>query len=216
MIGTCRARHGLMQQRRALRVLAFGLAPAASSTLSASTRVAVRGLAERRRDQPIEARAGGKRRAAAADRSPSSPASCRRWRCHGRRRRAASRPSFFTSAGLHSTLRALGDHQLQRFDVGRDRGAEERRRVDARRRSTASCECSWPTNGLFGSAPSIEQQLDQVERASACWRDRRAAAIRRAHACRWWRRACRRRSRARRRSHRRRGRAASSPGRTGR
>ena len=56
------------------------------------------------------------------------------WRSGRRsvRPRPAGSPSFFTSARAPLDLRAVREHQLQHVDVGRGRGAIERRAVDLR------------------------------------------------------------------------------------
>ena len=105
MIGDLPRRDGLMQQRRAVGILGVRIRAGGEQHLHRFERLAVRRFAERRRSETLEAGAGGERRAAPAVE-----------RHHHRRLAdvgvhaapaAAVAPSFFTSAGLHSTLAPL-------------------------------------------------------------------------------------------------------------
>ena len=212
MTSTPADRDGLVQQRRAVRRLRVGIGAGLQQHLERLDGLAVRRLAERRRTETIESR----------DRRQTTRRVRRSWTIIAAvlpTLPLAPRPAA-APAGLRRRarllhlrrtpvdFRAVRQHQLQRFDVGRDRRAIERRAVQLRGRSTASVEWIWPTNGLFGSAPLSSSRLIRSIDVSLFGMIRRAASSRRGRACRSSRRACRRRSRANRRSHRHRGRAA--------
>ena len=123
-------RYGLMEQRRAVGRLRVRIGAGIEQHLECFALIAVRRFAVRRSDQSVESRSGSERGATAAVIAtiaavlptlplPRPP----------RTARVVTILLLFDLCGSPIDFRSVLDHQLEHFDVGRNRRAEERRRV---------------------------------------------------------------------------------------
>ena len=153
-----------MQQRGAIGRLGIRVGACGQQHLDRFVRLAVGRLAERRGAQPVEAGTGGERRAAASGHRHHHRRAAQVGIAAARGRRGGIGLGLFLHLGRAPLdLRALGDHQLQRFDIGRLRRPEERRRVvvgiAAQRRVVQLAD-----EGLVRIGSLVEQELHEVER----------------------------------------------------